>query len=113
MTYNPNPAPNYMGSDWGSSNVKTTALTIDHVADKAKFAIEMLDTALLGFDTIEKEIVDMSNMSVPPSRESIKALAYRIDSTQNQLKAGLDRLKQMMLEIDHKTDAIQKTRTSW
>lgn len=57
--FTPDPSPNYMSSDWGNS--KQTALHIDHLADKAKFAIEMLESALKGFDTIEKEIVDATS----------------------------------------------------
>ncbi|WP_410983227.1 hypothetical protein [Bacillus cereus] len=113
MSYTPNPSPNYMSSDWGTYNTKTTALKIDHVADKAKFAIQMLESALKGFDTIEKEIIDASQSTNPPSRESIRAFAYRIDSCQNQLQNGLSQLKQMMEDIDKTTDTIQQSKTSW
>ncbi|CAM4242537.1 hypothetical protein BAMA_03140 [Bacillus manliponensis] len=113
MSYTPKPTPNYMSSDWGTSNAKTTALKIDHVADKAKFAVQMLESALKGFDTIEKEIIDASESTTPPTRESIRAFAYRIDTCQNQLQDGLTQLKQMMEDIDKTTDTIQQSKTSW
>lgn len=108
----PTSTPNYMSSDWGSSKTKETALKIDHIADKAEFAIEMLESALRGFDTLEKEIVDLSNASQMPSREQIRAFSYRIDTHQNQLQDGLSRLKQMMKDVDRATDNIQP-KTSW
>lgn len=112
--YTPSPStPNYMSSDWGSSQTKYTVQHIDHVADKAKFAIQMLETAVKGLDVLEKEIVDLSNATTIPSRESIRALAYRIDAQQGQVQSGLDHLKNMMSEIDRATDNIQKPRTSW
>lgn len=114
MPYTPPTAsPNYMNSDWSSSKTKETAMKIDHIADKAKFAIEMLESALAGFDTIEKEIIDVSNATVQPSREQIRAFAYRIDSNQNQLRDGLNRVKSMMQEVDIATDNIQGFRSNW
>lgn len=113
MSYEPKPTPNYMSSDWGKSATKETALKIDHVADKAKFAIEMLESALKGFDTIEKEIIDASQSTNPPSRESIRAFAYRIDTHQNQVQDGLNHLKKMMEAIDQATDTIQTPKTTW
>jgi len=111
--YNPNPQqPNYMTSDWGGSNTKYTALSIDHVADKAKFAIQMLEGVVDGFDVIEKEIIEASNASVPITREGLRAFAYRVDGQQNQIKQTLQQLKQMMNDIDNKTDNIQH-RSSW
>jgi hypothetical protein len=114
MSYTPPVAtPNYMTSDWGSSKTKETALKIDHIADKAQFAIEMLESALRGFDTIEKEIVDISNATQMPSREQIRAFAYRVDTHQKQVQDGLERLKQMMRDVDRATDNIQAVKTSW
>lgn len=114
MSYTPQPRQQgYMTSDWGSSKTKETALKIDHIADKAEFAIEMLESALRGFDTLEKEIVDMSNSTTMPSREQVRAIAYRIDTHQNQVSDGLNRLKYMMKDVDKATDNIQGVRTSW
>jgi hypothetical protein len=113
--YNPGPGntPNYMSSDWGNTQAKYTAMNIDHIADKAKFAIQMLEGVVNGFDVIEKEIVDISQASVMPSREQIRAYAYRIDGQQQQIKQTLEQLKQMMNDIDRKTDNIQGQRNSW
>lgn len=110
--YTPKPTANYLVSDWGTSTRKETALKIDHIADKAQFAIEMLESALRGFDTIEKEIVDISNASAMPSRETIRAFAYRIDTHQRQVQDGLERIKNMMKDIDKATDVIQP-KASW
>ncbi|WP_237446668.1 hypothetical protein [Shimazuella alba] len=63
--YTPKPTPNYMSSDWGNSQTKYAALNIDHIADKAKFAIEILEASVKAFDSIEKEIVDASNATTP------------------------------------------------
>jgi translation initiation factor 2 alpha subunit (eIF-2alpha) len=109
----PTQSPNYMTSDWGSSQTKYAAMNIDHVADKAKFAIQMLDSVVNGFDIIEKEIVDASNATNPITREGLRAFAYRIDGQQNQIKEALQHLKHMMDDIDRKTDSIQGQRTSW
>jgi hypothetical protein len=111
--YTPKPTPNYLSSDWGSLQSKLTTLNIDHIANKAKFAIEILETSVRAFDAIEKEIVDASNASVPITREGLRAFSYRIDAQQQQLMHGLKKLKQMMDDIDKATDTIQKQRTDW
>lgn len=111
--YTPNPTPNYMSSDWGSTQTKYAALNIDHIADKAKFAIEILETSVKAFDSIEKEIVDASQATNPITREGLRAFSYRIDAQQQQLIQGLQQLKQMMTDIDKATDTIQKQRTNW
>jgi hypothetical protein len=102
-----------MSSDWGNSQTKYAALNIDHIADKAKFAIEILEASVKAFDSIEKEIVDASNATTPITREGLRAFSYRIDSQQQQLIQGLRQLKQMMDDIDKTTDSIQKQRTDW
>lgn len=109
----PTTPPNYMTSDWGTSHAKMTAMNIDHLADKAKFAIEILESTLNGFDAIEKEIVDASNATNPITREGLRAFAYRIDTQQNQIKQSLQHLKHMMIDIDKTTDKIQAPKTSW
>lgn len=109
----PNQSPNYMTSDWGNSQVKYTAMGIDHLADKAKFAIQMLEVSLSGFDTIEKEIVDASNATTPITREGLRAFSYRIDAQQNQIRQSLSSLKEMMTDIDKVTDHIQKPKANW
>lgn len=111
--YTPNPVPNYMSSDWGNTQTKYAALNIDHIADKAKFAVEILEASVKAFDSIEKEIVDASNATNPITREGLRAFSYRIDAQQQQLLQGLKHLKQMMNEIDKATDSIQKPKTTW
>lgn len=104
--------PNY-NTGWRNSQNKEAALRIDHIADKAKFGIEMLGTGLNGIDAIEKELIELSQAPQPPSQVQVRSLAHRLDSHQKQLQQGLERIKEMMNEIDRATDAIQKPRSSW
>lgn len=103
---------NYM-SGWGNNQTKETALKIDHIADKAKFGIEMLGTGLMGIDSLEKELIELSNASEPPTQVQIRSIAHRLDSHQKQLQQALERIKDMMNDIDKATDFIQKPRTNW
>ncbi|MFB9328250.1 hypothetical protein ACFFSY_20160 [Paenibacillus aurantiacus] len=106
------PVGNYM-SGWGNNQAKETASKIDHIADKAKFGIEILGTGLIGIDALEKELIEMSNAQYAPSQEQIRAIAHRLDAHQKQLQQGLDRIKEMMIDIDKATDSIQRPRTGW
>lgn len=113
MSYTPPVgSPNYMG-DWGHSNTKHVASKIDHIADKAKFGLDMLQNALVGFDGIEKELVEISNAPTPPHSQTLRSLAHRIDTYQQQLRNGMDQIKHMMTDIDKETDTIQRQKTSW
>ncbi|MGO4540842.1 hypothetical protein [Paenibacillus sp. 2TAB19] len=103
---------NYMGG-WGNQQAKETALRIDHLADKAKFGIEMLGTGLIGIDALEKELIELSNAPQAPTQVQIRSLAHRLDSHQKQLEQGLNRIKDMMNDIDRATDSIQGPRTNW
>ncbi|ANF95661.1 hypothetical protein [Paenibacillus bovis] len=105
--------PNYI-SGWGNQKAKETALKIDHIADKAKFGIEILGSGLVGIDAIEKELIELSHAPNPPSQEQIRSIAHRLDSHQKQIQQALDRIRDMMTDIDKATDAIQNSpRTSW
>ncbi|MFB5268652.1 hypothetical protein ACE41H_17965 [Paenibacillus enshidis] len=104
--------PNYI-SGWGNNQAKETASKIDHIADKAKFGIEMLGSGLIGIDAIEKELIELSHAPNPPTQEQIRAIAHRLDAHQKQFQQALDRIKDMMTDIDRETDSIQKPRTSW
>ncbi|CAM3545229.1 MULTISPECIES: hypothetical protein [Saccharibacillus] len=109
-----NGQPNYLSNGWGNNNrTKETVSKIDHIADKAQFGIEMLDHSLIGIDAIEKELVELSNASTPPSQAQLRALAHRLDAHQKQFQQGLGRIKEMMTDIDKATDTIQNNRTSW
>lgn len=111
--YQANPTPNYMTSDWGSSQQKLTAMQTNHIADKAQFAITMIESVVNHFDTIEKEIVDMSNSTVQPTREGIRAFSYRIDAQQSQIKEALRHLKEMLSEVKETTNKAQQSRMTW
>lgn len=103
---------NYMTSDWGNSQVKYTAQNIDHLADKAKFGLDMMDAALLSFDSVRKEIMDASNAQHPITREGLRSYAFRIEAIQNQMREAAHRVKQTMTEIDQATDRIQ-VKSGW
>ncbi|CAH1200532.1 hypothetical protein PAECIP111893_01420 [Paenibacillus plantiphilus] len=111
--YTPPVGQSNYNSGWGNNQAKETALKIDHIADKAKFGIEMLGTGLIGIDAIEKELIELSQAPQPPSQVQVRSLAHRLDSHQKQLQQGLDRIKEMMNEIDRETDAIQRPRSGW
>lgn len=114
--YNPQPSgSSLLSSDWGGTTTKYVAQDIHHVADKVQFALQILKGVVNGSDVIEKEIIDLSNSSsdIPPSRESIRAFAYRIDGQQGQINQVIDQLEQMMNDINRSTDAIRHTRSGW
>ncbi len=104
--------PNYM-SGWGNNQAKETALKIDHIADKAKFGIEMLGSGMIGIDALEKELIELSNAPQPPTQTQIRSIAHRLDAHQKQLQQALNRIKEMMNDIDRATDSIQNPRTNW
>lgn len=105
--------PNYMSNGWNNKQAKETAIKIDHIADKAKFGIEVLSTGLVGIDALEKELIEMSHASQPPTQEQIRSLAHRLDAHQKQIQQGLDRIKDMMTDIEKETDSFQQPRKSW
>lgn len=103
---------NYL-SGWGNNQAKETALKIDHIADKAKFGIEMLNTGLIGIDALEKELIEISNGPNAPTQAQIRSIAHRLDAHQKQLQQALGRIREMMNDIDKATDSIQQPRTNW
>lgn len=104
---------NYMNG-WDTNRTNQTATHIDHIADKASFAIDMINNALIGFDGIEKELIELSLASMPPQPHNLKALAHRIDTNQKQVQDGLAKLKTLMSDIDKTTDTLQnRPRTGW
>lgn len=108
-----NGAPNYMGG-WGNTTpTKMAANHIDHIADKAKFALEMLNTFLSGLDSVEKELVTIASAPHPPQSAILLGLAHRIDAYQKQGREVSLKLQQMMTEIDQVTNQIQRTTGSW
>lgn len=99
---------NYM--NWG--NNKMTMHTIDMIADKVAFAVDMINSALLGFDAIEKELVALASQPTPPQPVMLTAIAGRVDTNQQQVMQGLLKIKEMMVEIDRATDTA-KAKTGW
>lgn len=100
-------------ADWGMNQTKLAAIENKHLADKAEFAITIIEGVVNGFDVIEKEIVDMSNSGVQPTREGIRAFAHRIDGQQNQIKQALQQLKEMVGDMKTTNQQIQSNRSGW
>jgi hypothetical protein len=100
---------NYM-SGWGSSNnnTKSSAKDIEHTADKTDFAVDMVDNALLAYDSVEKELMEMANASMPPTPEALRALAHRIDNHQQQARMGLLKIKEFQKNIVKSSGTIQQ-----
>lgn len=101
---------NYMTNGWGgATQQQMTAHKIDAQAEKVAFVVEMLQNALLGFDGIEKELVALSNAPVPPNPSQLVVLAQRVDTNQQQVMQGLNKIRELMTSIDRETDNIQKS----
>ncbi|MFE4029229.1 hypothetical protein ACFX4N_24030 [Priestia sp. YIM B13551] len=104
--------PNYM-TDWSTSPTKHAAMKIEHTADKAAFAVDILNSAVTGFDAIEKELIEMSNSPHPPQPHHVRTIAHRIDTHQKQVQDGLEHIKRFMHEIERTSDHLGKPRTTW
>ncbi|MEK1828795.1 hypothetical protein AAAC51_06500 [Priestia megaterium] len=107
-----NHSPNYM-SDWGTSTTKHAAMKIEHTADKAAFAVDLLNTALAGFDGIEKELIEISNSPHPPQPHTIRTIAHRIDTHQKQVYDGLEHIRHFMSQIERTSDNLARPRNTW
>lgn len=97
---------------WNGTN-RHVANNIDHIADKISFTTEMIDNSLLNFDAIEKELMAMSTAQVPPQPANLSAMAYRINSSQVQLKNALCKIRELNKDIDRLTDVIQGGNNGW
>lgn len=103
----------YLDSGWGySSPQQATANHVDHIADKMAFGIDMVSNTVIGIDEIEKELLALASAQTPPRPEQLRAIAGRLDTYQNQIKDGLNKVKAMAKEIDLATDKIQQ-HPSW
>jgi hypothetical protein len=104
---------NYM-SGWGTnSQTKSTAKDISHIADKSEFAVDMIENALIGFDAIEKELMELSSSSVPPTPEMLRIIAHRIDTNQKQVQKGLEKVKEFQKDIAKNSSVIQNPNAGW
>jgi len=102
--------------DWGggsSNQTRSAANKIDNTAGKVQLIAEMLETALLGFDAIEKELVIIANAPHPPQSHSLHSIAVRVDTNQKQVQMGLEKIKALMSEIDRTTNSIQRPNNTW
>jgi hypothetical protein len=109
MSYTPPVGQNgYMTSGWGAgSQTALTARDIEHIADKAGFAVDMIENALTNFDAIEKELMELSGSSVPPTPEGLRIIAHRIDTAQKQVQQGLAKVKEFQGDIAKTTSTLQ------
>ncbi|RDY28528.1 hypothetical protein CHL78_004900 [Romboutsia weinsteinii] len=102
----------YMGSGWNTMPAQVTANRIDMIADKVNFVSEMIQQGLLAFDSIEVELQTYARGNVPPQPQQLLALASRVDSNQKQIFMGLQKLKELSMEIDRATDKLQGGNTN-
>lgn len=96
----------YMNS-WNTAHSRITANQIDVISDKVNFIAEMMQTGLLGFDSIEEELRIIASQPNPPQPAQLMSLASRIDMTQRQVFEGLQKLRYLTVEIDKATDKLQ------
>lgn len=97
----------YMTNGWGLNSATMTANQIDMIVDKMNFVANMIQNALLNFDTIEAELKFMASQSVPPQPAQLMGIAARIDGTQKQTFDGLQQLRRLAMEVDKATDQLQ------
>lgn len=103
---------NYMNSNWNYAPAQMTASKIDMIADKISFVSDVIQQALLSFDTIEDELQNCVRCNTPPPPQQLLSLANRIDSNQKQIFMGLQKLKELSVEIDRTTDKLQNNVTT-
>lgn len=108
----PNSDLGYLSSGWGVMPAQMTASRIDMIADKINFVSDMIQQGLLAFDSIEIELQSCAKGTVPPQPQQLLALAGRIDTNQKQIFMGLQKLKELSIEIDRATDKLQGGQTS-
>lgn len=97
----------YMNLGWNSAPAQMTASKIDMIADKISFVSEVIQQGLLAFDSIEEELQNCVRCNTPPQPQQLLSLASRIDSNQKQILMGLQKLKELSIEIDRATDKLQ------
>ena len=97
----------YMNLGWNSTPAQMTASKIDMIADKISFVSEVIQQGLLAFDSIEDELQNCVRCNTPPQPQQLLSLASRIDSNQKQILMGLQKLKELSIEIDRATDRLQ------
>lgn len=97
---------NYMNS-WNAPASRITANQIDMIMDKVSFISEMVQTGLLGFDSIEQELRLLASQPNPPQPAQLLSIASRIDTTQQQTFASLQKLRELAREVDRATDRLQ------
>lgn len=96
----------YLNNAWQVPN-QMTANRIDMVADKINFVSSMIQQGLLAFDGLEEELKLMANSPTPPSPAQLVSIASRIDTNQKQIFMGLQKLRELSVEIDKATDTLQ------
>ena len=96
-----------MNLGWCSAPAQMTASKIDMIADKISFVSEVIQQGLLAFDSIEEELQNCVRCNTPPQPQQLLSLASRIDSNQKQILMGLQKLKELSIEIDRATDKLQ------
>lgn len=102
-------------SNWGNNTVqaKMTAHQIDHIADKAKFGLDMAKSELHSIAALRKEIAIIVSQPLPPQSSQIASIGVQLESIERKLTDAYNRISEMMIEIDRTTDTIQNQRSNW
>lgn len=98
---------NYMSNGWNVMPAQMTANRIDMIAEKINFVSDMIQQGLLAFDGVEVELRGIASGNVPPTPAQLIGIAGRIDANQKQVYMGLQKLKELSVEIDRATDKLQ------
>ena len=92
---------------WGAAPAQMTANRIDMIAEKIDFVSEMIGNGLVAFDAVEQELISLSRGQTPPTPAQLQGIAGRVDANQKQILMGLQKLRQLAVEIDKATDHLQ------
>lgn len=99
---------------WGTANqTRQDARDIQHVTERNKFAIEMIEASVDSFDSIEKMLMELAAAPVAPTQAQISSIAHQIDAIQKQTKTGILKLKEFQNEIISASQQIQTNRNGW
>jgi hypothetical protein len=102
-------------STWGSptNQAQLTAHQIDHIADKAKFGLDIVKSELHSIGALRKEIGVIVGQPHPPQSSQIASIGVQLEAIERKLGDAVTRISEMMTEIDRTTDNIQNQRSSW
>ena len=98
----------YLNNGWGQMQSQVAANRIDMTAEKMNFVLEMIQNGLIAFDAVEVELRGIAAGNTPPTPAQLIGIAGRIDANQKQIFMGLQKLRELSVELDRATDPLQK-----